>query len=137
MNLSDFLAQVGFFTPKVFRSLGSCATRPSGLRPGRAQTYSLSECFRVRIPSFTQAALAKTSIRSKTRQIHFKSVLYCPLDSKNLTKLRINRSLAAIGKKEYIEIQNKIHNKMHSQGLHRVDFDRPWDIGYLERRGIL
>jgi hypothetical protein len=27
----DFLAQVDFFTPKVFRSLGSCATRPSAL----------------------------------------------------------------------------------------------------------
>jgi hypothetical protein len=26
-----FLAQVGFLTPKVFRNLGSCATRPSAL----------------------------------------------------------------------------------------------------------
>ena len=38
------------------------------LSPGRAQTCSSSECFRVRIPSLTQATLAKTSIRSQSRQ---------------------------------------------------------------------
>jgi len=65
MNLSIFSLKVGFLTPKVFRSFGSCATRPSA-SPGRTQTCSSSECFRVRIPSLTQAALAKTSIRSKT-----------------------------------------------------------------------
>jgi hypothetical protein len=39
--------------------------------PGRAQTSSPSECFRVRIPENTQAALAKISIRCENRQGSF------------------------------------------------------------------
>jgi len=57
--------------PKVFRIFGGCATRPSAYRPGRAQTCSPAECFRVRLPENAQAALAKISIRSNNRQIHF------------------------------------------------------------------
>jgi len=45
------------------------------LSPGRAQTCSLSEPFHVRIPLTAQAALAKTSIRSKIRQIHLDKFL--------------------------------------------------------------
>jgi hypothetical protein len=64
MNLSIFSLKVDFLTPKVFRIFGGCGTRPSAYRPGRAQTSSPSECFRVRIPENAQAALAKISIRS-------------------------------------------------------------------------
>jgi len=74
-----------------------------------------------------------------TNHSKIKSVLHCPLDSKILEELHIrNKPLTRIDKKEYIDIQNEIHDKMYSKGLHRIDFDREvYDTGYLKDRGIL
>ena len=69
MSLPDFSHSSRFSPPSAGRQRScvhsAAAQLARRLSPGRAQTCSLSECFRVRIPSFTQAALAKTSIRSK------------------------------------------------------------------------
>ena len=69
----DFSRSGRFFNAKGLSHFRRLRNSPVGASaPGRAQTSSPSECFRVRIPENAQAALAKTSIRSKYRQIHFK-----------------------------------------------------------------
>jgi len=60
MNLVFFSLKVDFFTPKV-----AAAELARRLSPGRARTSSPSEPFHLRIPSLTQATLAKIDIRSK------------------------------------------------------------------------
>ncbi len=63
-----------------------------------------------------------------------KSVLHCPLDSKILNKLGINnKPLTKIGKKEYLDIQNRIYLREPT----KIDFDKIYDIEYLKDKGIL
>jgi hypothetical protein len=59
--------------PKVFRSLGGCGTRPffSIKKDSNILAVPILSLRSTGIPSFTQAALAKISIRSKIRQIPF------------------------------------------------------------------
>jgi len=69
MPLPDFLAQVGF--PRLRRGAKGLAfsrqlrNSPVGSRQDGLKHARCPNVLRIRIPSFTQAALAKTSIRSK------------------------------------------------------------------------
>jgi hypothetical protein len=68
----DFLAQVGFLTPKIFRELGGCGTLVlrSSAKPSNILAVPRLSLRDLGIPALTKAALAKTSICSNNRQVH-------------------------------------------------------------------
>jgi len=72
MNLAIFSLK-SVFNAKGLSHFRRLWNSPVGATaPGRAQTSSPSECFRVRIPENAQAALAKTFIRSKTARFIYR-----------------------------------------------------------------
>jgi hypothetical protein len=74
MNLSVFLAQVDFLTPKVFRKLGGCGTRPSAVARTGSDILAVRTFPRSDSLAYSSMLWLKPPFARKSEQVHFKQM---------------------------------------------------------------